>query len=175
MIACYKPTIYAIGDDAEFKMGKYCSIAEGCVALLQVEHRPDWITTFPFSHVSNYANAHKIKGHPTTKGDIIIGNDVWIGWQVTLMSGITIGDGACIGAHSVVTKDIPPYWIAAGNPAKLIRQRFPDHIVERLLEIKWWDWPHEKIEANILKLCDDKVEEFVKEFSDFDNNSIRPA
>ena len=83
------------------------------------------------------------------KGDIIIGNDVWIGYEAVILSGITIGDGAIIGTRAVVTKDIPPYTIVGGVPAKPIRKRFDDVTIARLLELKWWDWSEERIKANL--------------------------
>lgn len=83
------------------------------------------------------------------KGDIIIGNDVWIGYEAVVMAGVTIGDGAIIGARALVTKDVPPYTIVGGVPAKTIRTRFPDDIAAVLLQVKWWDWPREKIAAHI--------------------------
>ena len=83
------------------------------------------------------------------KGDIVIGNDVWIGYEAVILSGVTIGDGAIIGARAVVTKDVPPYTIAGGVPAKAIRKRFSDDTVSALLKSKWWDWPEEKIQRSI--------------------------
>ena len=83
------------------------------------------------------------------KGDIVIGNDVWIGYEALILSGVTIGDGAIIGARAVVTKDVPPYTIAGGVPAKAIRKRFSDDTVSALLKSKWWDWPEEKIQRSI--------------------------
>jgi virginiamycin A acetyltransferase len=82
---------------------------------------------------------------PDRKGDTIVGNDVWIGMDATIMPGVTIGDGAIIGARSVVTNDVEPYTIVGGNPAKVIRKRFDPQIIEKLLEIRWWNWPQEKI------------------------------
>jgi len=83
------------------------------------------------------------------KGDIVIGNDVWIGFEAVIMSGVAIGDGAIVGARAVVTKDVPPYTIVGGVPAKEIRKRFSDERISELLSLKWWDWPEEKIQKNI--------------------------
>lgn len=83
------------------------------------------------------------------KGDIVIGNDVWIGYEAVVMAGVTIGNGAIIGARAVVTKDVPPYTIVGGVPAREIRRRFSDDVIARLLELKWWDWPAERIQRNI--------------------------
>lgn len=83
------------------------------------------------------------------KGDIVIGNDVWIGYDAIIMSGVKIGDGVIIGTRAIVTNDVPPYTIVGGIPAKVIKKRFGDDIILKLLKIKWWDWPYEKIKANI--------------------------
>ncbi len=87
------------------------------------------------------------------KGDVTIGSDVWIGSNVIVMSGVTIGDGAVVATGSVVTADVPPFTIVGGNPARPIRKRFDDDVIEKLLELRWWDWPDEKIRANIHVLC----------------------
>ena len=83
------------------------------------------------------------------RGDIVVGNDVWIGYEAVILAGVTIGDGAVIGARAVVTKDVPPYTIVGGVPARPIRKRFSDENIARLLELKWWDWPEERIAANL--------------------------
>ena len=93
----------------------------------------------------------------------MIGNDVWIGQGATLMSGVTIGDGAIIGARSLIAKDVPPYSIAAGNPAGVRRARFEQHVVERLLALRWWDWPEEKIERFLPLMLSADVESFLRE------------
>ena len=117
-------------------IGKFCSIAENVQILLGENHRADWITTFPFNtFLSDYAY---IKGHPMSKGNIVIGNDVWIGADVKIMSGVTIGDGAVLAANALVIKDVEPYTIVGGVPARVIKKRFSDEIIGRLLEIKWW-------------------------------------
>ena len=87
-------------------------------------------------------------GHPMSKGDVVIGNDVWIGEGATIMSGVTIGHGAVIGAKAVVAKSISPYTIAVGNPARVVRQRFPTDTIKQLLEVEWWNWPIEEVRAN---------------------------
>ena len=83
------------------------------------------------------------------KGDIVIGNDVWIGYEAIVLSGVTIGDGAIIGTRAVVTKDVPPYTIVGGIPAKPIRKRFSDEVISKLLELQWWNWPENRIKENI--------------------------
>lgn len=138
-----KPTIRYWDDKTSLKIGKYCSIAEGVTIVLGGEHRVDWISTYPFNvFLNSFSN---IDGHPHTKGDVIVGNDVWIGSNAKIMSGVRIGDGCVIAANAVVTKDIPDYCICGGLPAKVIRQRFPDDVIEKLRSIRWWDWPDKDI------------------------------
>ena len=101
-------------------------------------------------------------GHPASKGDITIGNDVWIGAGATILSGVTVGDGAVIGAASLIAADVPAFAIAAGNPAQVLRYRFPEPIREALLRIAWWDWPHEQVLAAVDQLCSPDAEGFVR-------------
>ncbi|RDY25647.1 hypothetical protein CHL78_017100 [Romboutsia weinsteinii] len=137
------PNILNYLSDSKVIIGKFCSIAQNVIIFIGGEHRADWITTYPFNvFLQDFTY---VKGNPTTKGDVIIGNDVWIGYGATIMSGVTIGDGAVIGTNSLVTKDVEPYSIVGGNPARRIRYRFSENQIERLLDIKWWDWPYEKI------------------------------
>jgi NDP-sugar pyrophosphorylase family protein len=105
--------------------------------------------------------ARGIEGHPATNGDVTIGNDVWIGSGATIMSGVNVGHRAVIGANSCVTRDVEPYAIVAGNPARLIRHRFAPAIVEQLLQIGWWNWSDAQIAANVPMLCSESVQQFV--------------
>lgn len=136
-------------------IGKFCAIAKGIEFIMNgANHRMNSVTTYPF----NIMGGGWEKAMPTLrdlpfKGDTVVGNDVWIGQNVTVMPGVHIGDGAIIGANSVVTKDIPPYSIAAGNPCEVKRKRFDDELTEYLLELKWWDWDAEKIFKNLEILC----------------------
>lgn len=109
------------------------------------------------SFVDEFPEARSIQGHPAAKGNIVIGNDVWIGADVTIMSGVTIGDGAVIGTCAVVAKNIPAYAIAVGNPARVVRYRFDDAIIKKLLELKWWNWPLERIRKNVHLLCSSNI------------------
>ena len=147
------PRVYAWNNETKLRIGKYCSIAEGVVILLGGEHRMDWVTTFPFSALpQEWPVASVIPGHPGTKGDVIIGNDVWIGHGAILLSGIRIGDGVVVGAGSVVSRDVEDYAVVAGNPAKFVKFRFDEQTRNQLKESSWWDWPHEKVVANLAKL-----------------------
>lgn len=136
------PTILAYPNDARLRIGAFCSIAADVGIFLGGQHHPEWVTTYPFGALWR---EHHHPDQPWSRGDVVIGNDVWIGREAMIMSGVTIGDGAVIAARALVSKDVPPYAIVGGNPAKLIRSRFAPEIVERLLEIRWWDWPEERI------------------------------
>jgi acetyltransferase-like isoleucine patch superfamily enzyme len=158
-----RPNILFENEDANLFIGKYCSIAEGVTIFLGGNHRTDWISTYPFNALPGYfPESQNIKGHPATKGDVKIGNDVWIGFGVTIMSGITIGNGAVIGAKSVITKNIAPYEIWGGNPAKLIKKRFKDEKITQLENIKWWDWNQNRINENIKNLQSDNSLDLLK-------------
>ncbi len=148
------------GDGTRLKIGNFCSIASDISILLGGEHRTDWVTTYAFN-VTWAGVAGHIEGHPKTKGDVIIGNDVWIGKGAMILSGVTIGDGAVIGAKAVVTKDVPPYAIVAGNPARIIRYRFDDETIRKLLAIAWWNWPDEKIASAMELLLSDDINKFI--------------
>ncbi|HEY2715543.1 MAG TPA: CatB-related O-acetyltransferase [Solirubrobacterales bacterium] len=150
------------GEGATLTIGSFCSIADRIVVYLGGNHRPDWVTTFPFSAFPDqWETARGIGGHPATNGDVTIGNDVWIGSGATFMSGVNVGDGAVVGTNSTVTRDVEPYAIVAGNPAKLIRHRFAPELVERLLRIAWWEWSDERIAAAVPTMLDRDVERFV--------------
>lgn len=142
---------YPINGD-KLKVGKFCSIACGAKFLFtSANHTMHSISTYPFPiffeewglDVANITSAWD------NKGDIVIGNDVWIGYEAVVLSGVTIGDGAIIGTRAVVTKDVPPYTIVGGIPAKPIRRRFSDEVISKLLEIQWWNWPENRIKENI--------------------------
>lgn len=159
------PTIFSWGENTKLIVGNFCSIAHNVKVYLGGNHRHDWVTTFPFGHIhTNVFNSFNGVGHPQSKGDIIIGNDVWIGGNVVIMSGITIGDGAVIANNSHVVNNVEPYSIIGGNPAKLIKYRFTSEQIEKLLEIKWWNWDDEKINQNINLLCNENIDEFINKF-----------
>lgn len=140
-------------------IGKYCSFAPHCEFIMGGNHRADWISTYPFPALTPaWPEAANIPDAQLTKGNTVVGNDVAVGKESIILSGVTIGDGAIIGACSVVTKDIPPYTIAAGNPARIVSQRFDDATVEALLAIRWWDWPDDIVRANVHVLCSGDID-----------------
>lgn len=133
-------------------IGKFCSIACGAKFLFNsANHALDSLSTytFPIFFEEWGLPVEDIPKAWDNKGDIVIGNDVWIGYEAVIMAGVTIGDGAIIGTRAVVTKDVPPYTIVGGVPAKPLRRRFDDETVKRLLALKWWDWPAEKIRRHV--------------------------
>ncbi len=142
---------YPINHD-KLIIGKFCSIACGAKFIFNsANHTLSSLSTYPFSLFFEEWNLDKSKVVDAwdNKGDIIIGNDVWIGYEAVIMAGVTIGNGAIIGTRAVVTKDVPPYTIVGGVPAKTIRQRYDTDTINQLQELKWWNWPKEKIAQNI--------------------------
>lgn len=145
-------TIHEWGEGTSLSIGSFCSIAPGVEIFMGGNHRVDWITTFPFGHVfEGELGGRGIQGNPYSNGDVVIGHDVWLGQGCKIMSGVTIGHGAVIGAHALVTKDVAPYEIWGGNPAKRIRARFTPEVTSVLLQLEWWNLPVAKI-RNICEL-----------------------
>lgn len=131
-------------------IGAYCSFASRIEFLVTGGHHADCVSTYPFDNVDYWKPEAARPLYPHHKGlEIVIGNDVWIGYDVCIMHNSPIGDGAVIGAHSVVRQAVRPYAIVRGNPAREIGRRFDDETVEALLEIKWWSWPESVIRANM--------------------------
>jgi acetyltransferase-like isoleucine patch superfamily enzyme len=154
--------VFSWGEPATIKIGAFCSIASKCEIFIGGNHHMDTITTYPFGMINTQTFSHpNVRMSPLTKGDVIIGNDVWIGHGVTIMSGVKIGDGAVIATNSHVVKDVPPYSIVGGNPAKVIRYRFTDDQIKDLLEVKWWEWQDSVINENLELICSDHIAELV--------------
>jgi virginiamycin A acetyltransferase len=138
-------------DSDRLIIGKFCAIATHVKFIMNgANHKLDGISTYPFPIFGQgwEAEMHQLLSLPS-RGDTLIGNDVWLGYDALIMPGVQIGDGAVIAARSVVVKDIPPYTIAGGNPAQPIKQRFKDDEIAQLLQLKWWDWDIAKISRNI--------------------------
>jgi virginiamycin A acetyltransferase len=138
-----------VGD--KLVIGKFCALARGVKFIMNgANHKISGISTYPFYIFgSGWESVIPQPGDMPFKGDTVIGNDVWLGYDALVMPGVKIGDGAIIAARSVVVGDVPAYSVVGGNPAKVIKQRFPDEIVNELLAIKWWDWPVGKITRNL--------------------------
>lgn len=157
--------IYSWGNLSKVSIGKYCSIADEVTLIAGGEHHKDWVSSFPFIDRWQLKDYVRIEEESSqTKGDISIGHDVWIGHGATILSGITIGDGAVIGAMSVISKDVPPYAVVVGNPAKIIKYRFNISMIDAFLKIQWWNWPDHQVEQaqSLFSL----PEKFIKHFLD---------
>ena len=147
-----------VGD--RLTIGKFCALARGVKFIMNgANHKIDGFSTYPFAIFGNgWETTDPTPEELPYKGDTIIGNDVWIGYEAVIMPGVNIGDGAIIAAKSVVTSNVLPYTIVGGNPAKLIRQRFDDAIIQALLEIAWWNWDIAKITRNLEKIVGADIE-----------------
>jgi virginiamycin A acetyltransferase len=151
-----------VGD--KLVIGKFCMIASDVKFIMNgANHLTNALTTYPFAIFSHgWEKAMEGKQYPQ-KGDINIGNDVWIGYNATIMAGVTIGDGAIIATNATVIKDVEPYSIVGGNPATEIKKRFSNDVIERLLKLKWWDWNIEKITKNVQNLTDIDIEKLERD------------
>ncbi|SDO88223.1 virginiamycin A acetyltransferase [Eubacterium maltosivorans] len=152
---------YPINHD-RLVIGKFCSIACGARFLFNsANHTMRSLSTYPFPIFFEEwgLDSKDVTAAWDNKGDIVVGNDVWIGYEAVVLAGVTIGDGAVIGTRAVVTKDVPPYTIVGGVPAQPIKKRFPDKAVADLLEIRWWDWPREKIARNLTAIQEGRTGE----------------
>lgn len=156
------------GENYEFdklKIGRFCSIGSGVVFVMAGNqgHNHRWISTYPFMGKSEFPNS---KDGFVRAGDTVIGNDVWIGTEAMIMPGVTIGDGVVIGSRALVTKDVPPYSIVGGNPAKVIKMRFTPEEIQMLKELSWWNWSPEKINEAMKFICNSDIEEFYNRYKD---------
>lgn len=152
---------YPINHD-RLVIGKFCSIACGARFLFNsANHTLRSLSTYPFPlffEEWQLDQAH-VADAWDNKGDIVIGNDVWIGYEAVILAGVTVGDGAIIGTRALVTRDVPPYTIVGGVPAKPIRTRFPQETIDALLELQWWNWPRERIARNIAAIQSGRIDQ----------------
>lgn len=142
-------------DFAKVKLviGKFCAIAAETRFIMTGDHKLDAISTYPFPiFQQGWETVYDVANLPV-KGDIIVGNDVWFGYDSLIKNGVTIGDGAIIAARAVVVKDVPPFSVVAGNPAKVVKLRFDEITIQRLLKIAWWNWDIQKINENLSLIC----------------------
>jgi acetyltransferase-like isoleucine patch superfamily enzyme len=162
-----RPLVRVWGSPAELveqgmtvTIGSFSSLGPGVEIFVDSDHRTDWVTTFPIRTRLGLEGAWH-DGTPFARGPVTIGSDVWIGAHSLILSGVTIGDGAVVAAGSVVSRDVRPYAIAAGIPATERKRRFADDTVERLLDIRWWEWPTERIVDVVDLLCSDNIDAFL--------------
>lgn len=153
--------IYKWTDNCSLTIGKFCSIADGVRIIVDGTHRTDWVSSYHLSQL--FTDIPNNPGHALGKGDMTIGNDVWIGIGATILPGVCIGDGATIGAEAVVTRNVLPYEVVAGNPAEHVKFRFTKEQIEALLKIKWWDWGIGKIRNKVYDLESTDIDKFIKE------------
>lgn len=142
------PIVHDWKEGTTLKIGAYCSIADNVQIMLGGNHRTDWLTTYPF-----YSFIKELPTPELKKGDVVIGNDVWLGSGCRILTGVTIGDGAIVAAGSVETKPVQPYEIVGGNPARHIRYRFDEAEREALQRLQWWNWPQALVEQAAPLLC----------------------
>lgn len=150
------------GDTGRVIVGPFSGIGEGAHFFTGSMHHIEWITTFALRAHWGLPNG-ELDG-PFSRGDIVLGADVWVGYGTLVMSGVTIGHGAVVGGGAVVAKDVRPYAVVVGNPAREIKRRFTDEQVEGLLRVEWWEWPDDMIRAHADLLCSDRVDELIDRF-----------
>ncbi len=145
-------------------IGKFCAIARGVEFVMNgANHMLDCITTYPFEIIDEFKGLAQPFGERGNRGDTVVGNDVWIGQNATILPGVHIGDGAVVGANSVVAKDVPPYSVVAGNPASVKKYRFDEETIALLLELKWWDKPIWKIKEIIPVISSNEIKDVKRE------------
>lgn len=171
------PKIYRWNWKNKIYIGNFCSLGPEIKIIIGGNHRTDWVSTSQlpadtFNFDDTFLNAQKIKNYNYSKGDLHIENDVWIGAFSIIFSGVRLGNGSVVAAGSVVTKDIEPYTIVGGNPAKLIKKRFTSKQINFLNSSKWWDLDDKKIDLLSKYLLSEKVDLFIKKFKDFKKNKI---
>lgn len=154
------PQVHDWQEGSTLEIGAYCSISKDVHIFLGGQHRTDWISSFPFP--AYVEEAREIADYGGTRGDVVIGSDVWLAWGCTILSGVTVGHGAVVAAHAVVSRDVEPYSVVAGNPARHVRWRFEKDEREALLRSAWWTWPEAEVRKISPLLCSDRIDEFLE-------------
>jgi len=153
------PLVHDWHEGATLKIGAWCSISADVHIFLGGQHRTDWVSSFPFP--AFVEEARSIADYGGTRGDVVIGSDVWLAWGCTILSGVTVGHGAVVAAHAVVSRDVEPYSVVAGNPARHVRYRFGKEHREALLLSAWWTWPEAEVRKVSPLLCSNRIDEFL--------------
>lgn len=155
-----RPKVRFAVSGSNLSIGRYCSIADGVEIMLGGNHRTEWVTTYPFPALPRlWPESVGLDGSHVSRGDIVIGHDVWLGSQSLILSGVTIGHGAVVAARAVVTKDVPPYAIVAGNPARVVRYRMSEERIAALLRSEWWLLPETEVRRLIPTLLSERIED----------------
>ena len=153
------PIVHDWGEGSTLRIGAFCSIATNVQIFLGGNHRSEWISTYPFPAM--VPGLETVQGYGFSDGDVCIGSDVWLCSNSMILSGVSIGHGAVVAAGSIVTRDVEPYAIVAGNPARLLKWRFTSEIRTSLLQVAWWDWPTEEISRLAPLLCSGRIDDFL--------------
>ncbi|ROL75726.1 type B chloramphenicol O-acetyltransferase [Pseudomonas protegens] len=168
---CARYLLYEEGVD-QLIIGSFCSIGSGAAFMMAGNqgHRNEWVSTFPFYWMSEEPAFAGAQNGYEAAGDTVIGNDVWMGSEAIVMPGVRIGDGAVIGTRALVTRDVEPYAIVGGNPAKTIRKRFDERSIEQLLEMQWWNWSDDQLKAAMPIMTSSNIAALFQHWQEF----IRP-
>jgi acetyltransferase-like isoleucine patch superfamily enzyme len=153
------PVVHDWSEGSTLQIGSYCSIADNVQIFLGGQHRIDWISSYPFP--AYLPEAAHIEGFGGTRGDVVIGSDVWLCSNCTILSGVNVGHGAVVASSAVVARNVAPYSVVAGNPACHVRWRFDEETRTALLESAWWEWPEEEIRQIVEKLCSNDIAAFL--------------
>ena len=160
----YAPNVVKYeGDTGRVIIGNFASVAPDADFYVGGLHRTEWVSQYGMRAMLDLPGAHE-DGFTHGRGDIVVGSDTWVTNGCTVMSGVTIGDGAVVGTKAVVAKDVRPYAIVVGNPAREIRRRFSDEQVDALLRIRWWDWPTEQVKQHVALICSPDIDAFIARF-----------
>ena len=160
----YAPNVVKYqGDTGRVIIGNFASVAPDADFYVGGLHRTEWVSQYGLRAMLDLPGAHE-DGFTHGRGDIVVGSDTWVTNGCTVMSGVTIGDGAVVGTKAVVAKDVRPYAIVVGNPAREIRRRFSDEQVDALLRIRWWDWPTEQVKQHVELICSPDIDAFIARF-----------